>query len=108
MNFITHITYVNGMDWNFFDKLKRAVVFIEGDFLKIRVEGNTFIFRKGEFFTSYNYKKRLIVLNGEGFYAKDLSRTVIKNIKFKMPAPIILNSFTEHLKELTTIQDFYQ
>lgn len=106
MNFATNVTYVNGMKWSFFDKYKRAIVFIDGNELKILVGENRFVFKQGDFFTSYNYKTNLIIINGEGFYLCGSRKYKIKNVKFKMPARSILDKFTTDFKTITAIQEF--
>lgn len=106
MNFVTNITYVNGMKWGFFQKFKRAVVFIDGNELKILMGDDKFVFTQGDFFTSYNYKTGLIILNGEGYFHSGSKKRVIKNVKFKMPARSILERFTEQFRDITSIQEF--
>ena len=107
MNFTTNITYVNGIKWGFFQKLKRAVVFIDVDELKIIVGDNKFVFHRGDFFTSYNYKTGLIIINGEGKYLCGSQSYIIKNVKFRMPANAILDKFTMELKTISAIQEFF-
>ena len=111
-NIITRITYINGMHWGFFDKHKKAVVFFDYDKLKIVVGDGVFVFKKGGFFVSANYKSNLVILNGEGFYVNHFRNlnsdepVLIKNLKFVMPSLHFQEEFFEELKKIAHVQDF--
>ena len=111
-NVVTRITYVNGMHWTFFDKHKKAIIFFDYNRIKIIVDDGVFVFKKGNFFVSANFKSNLIVLNGEGHFINHFrslrpdTPVVIKNLKFVMPSLHFQETFFEELKKIAHVQDF--